>query len=81
MSTLDALVAEARVSYVASDPLDLVKAAPSLGEEHLAELGAVLGRISALLATMPDPAGETKRRRELRDIFECGARNVPVGVS
>lgn len=24
MSTLDALVAEARVSYVASDPLDLV---------------------------------------------------------
>ncbi|EKC97322.1 hypothetical protein A1Q2_08402 [Trichosporon asahii var. asahii CBS 8904] len=88
MSTLDALVAEARVSYVASDPLDLVVRekrltklfTPSLGEEYLAELGAVLGRISTLLGSMPDPAGETKRRRELRDIFERGARDVPVGV-
>lgn len=51
-----------------------------MGEEYLAELGAVLGRISTLLGSMPDPAGETKRRRELRDIFERGARDVPVGV-
>lgn len=40
----------------------------------------VLNRIAALLSEMPNAAGETKRRRELRDIFERGEREVPVGV-
>lgn len=36
--------------------------------------------MSEILSAMPNATVETKRRRELRDVFECGERQVPIGV-